>query len=126
MYANMGKVEKFQENVINDTRSFSIETFNKAHRIMTSSKKGVEVPQDQVEKFELLLLKLETLKLEQDQEDAFYDDAPEEFLDPVLQTIMKDPVELPGSKTIIDYLTIKKHLMNEQNDPFNRQPLELD
>lgn len=50
---------------------------------------------------------------------------------------MKDPVELPSSKNIVDYMTIskkyfkvnqylEKHLMNEPNDPFNRTPLTID
>jgi ubiquitin conjugation factor E4 B len=49
---------------------------------------------------------------------------------------MKDPVELPSSRNIVDYMTIskvsnyslhvEKHLMNEPNDPFNRSPLTLD
>jgi hypothetical protein len=39
-----------------------------------------------------------------------FDDAPEELLDPLMQTLMKDPVELPSSKNIIDYLTISKLL----------------
>jgi hypothetical protein len=66
-----------------------------------------------------------------------FDDAPEELLDPLMSTLMKEPVELPSSKTIIDYLTIsniflmfysysEKHLMNEPNDPFNRSPLTLE
>lgn len=38
-----------------------------------------------------------------------FDDAPEEYLDPVLSTIMKDPYELPSSKTIIDYMTISNY-----------------
>lgn len=38
-----------------------------------------------------------------------FDDAPEDFLDPLMQTLMKDPVELPDSKTIIDYMTISKY-----------------
>lgn len=37
-----------------------------------------------------------------------YDDAPEEFLDPLMATLMIDPVELPSSKTVIDRLTISK------------------
>lgn len=39
---------------------------------------------------------------------------------------MDDPVELPGSKTIIDRVTIKKHLMNDPHDPFNRAPLSIE
>ncbi|MFN9901854.1 MAG: U-box domain-containing protein, partial [bacterium] len=35
-----------------------------------------------------------------------YDDAPDEFLDPLMATLMEDPVELPSSKTVIDRITI--------------------
>ncbi len=64
-----------------------------------------------------------------------YDDAPEEFLDTLMSTLMKDPVELPTSKNVVDYMTIskilnlyplEKHLMNEPKDPFNRDPLTLE
>ena len=37
-----------------------------------------------------------------------YDDAPEEFLDPLTYELMEDPVELPKSNTIVDRLTISK------------------
>jgi ubiquitin conjugation factor E4 B len=57
---------------------------------------------------------------------AQFDDAPEEFLDPLMFNLMEDPVELPGSKTIIDRITIKRHLLNDPHDPFNRAPLTLD
>ena len=40
--------------------------------------------------------------------------------------LMDDPVELPGSHTIMDRVTIKKHLMNDPCDPFNRAPLSID
>jgi ubiquitin conjugation factor E4 B len=39
---------------------------------------------------------------------------------------MKDPVELPSSKTIIDRATIERHLLSDQHDPFNRQTLTAD
>lgn len=37
-----------------------------------------------------------------------YDDTPDDFLDPIMNTIMKEPVELPTSNTIIDLMTISK------------------
>ena len=37
-----------------------------------------------------------------------FDDAPDEFLDPLTFNLMEDPVELPDSKTVIDRLTISK------------------
>lgn len=85
--------------------------------------------------------------------DALTDDAPFEFLDPLLMTLMQDPVLLPSSKTVVDRSTILQHLLNEESgndyilftlylacgvfyivfyfclfaiDPFNRQPLTLD
>lgn len=41
-------------------------------------------------------------------------------------TVMKDPVLLPSSKTIIDRATIKSHLLSDPKDPFNRAPLTVD
>ena len=61
-----------------------------------------------------------------EEEEDLYADAPEEFLDPMLYTIMTNPVILPSSQLIIDLMTIKKHLMNDPHDPFNREPLTLD
>lgn len=55
--------------------------------------------------------------------DALTAEAPEEFLDPLMMTLMVDPVLLPSSRTIVDRSTIAQHLLNEETDPFNRQPL---
>ena len=40
-----------------------------------------------------------------------YDDAPDEYLDPITSTLMIDPVMLPSSKQIIDRATIARHLL---------------
>jgi ubiquitin conjugation factor E4 B len=52
-------------------------------------------------------------------------DVPPEFLDPLLNTVMTDPVKLP-SGVVVDRAVISRHLLNDQTDPFNRQPLTLD
>ena len=57
--------------------------------------------------------------------DAILEDAPSEFLDPLLDTIMRDPVKLPTSGTIVDRSTIATQLLQSDIDPFNRQPLQL-
>jgi len=54
------------------------------------------------------------------------EDAPEEFLDPVMATLMEEPVLLETSGTIVDLLTIKMHLKNDPTDPFNRKPLTIE
>ena len=49
---------------------------------------------------------------------------PENYLDPMMCEIMTDPVKLPKSDNIIDRLTIRKHLLSDKTDPFNRAPLK--
>ena len=52
---------------------------------------------------------------------------PDEFVDPVLATIMSDPVRLP-SGNVVNMSTIEKHLLNQasnQRDPFNNQPMTI-
>jgi len=51
---------------------------------------------------------------------------PDEFLDPLMFTVMRDPVRLPSSKTILDRATIKSHLLSDSKDPFNRVPLSIE
>lgn len=62
---------------------------------------------------------------QQDEEDDLID-PPEEFLDPITNTLMTDPVILPTSSKIVDRSTICRHLLSDQTDPFNRSPLTLD
>ena len=43
-----------------------------------------------------------------------------------MYTVMRDPVMLPSSRTIIDRPTIKSHLLSDSKDPFNRMPLTIE
>ncbi|PVZ99612.1 hypothetical protein BB558_004359 [Smittium angustum] len=52
-------------------------------------------------------------------------DIPEEYLDPIMYTLMEDPCLLPTSQTIVDYKTIKGYLLTDPRDPFNRKPLDI-
>lgn len=51
---------------------------------------------------------------------------PDEFLDAIMFTIMKDPVLLPTSGNIVDRSTITQIILNDASDPFNRKPLTVD
>lgn len=124
MYTNMGDLKEFHANVVSDERSYSNETFTKASKIL--SRGGFGVDGEVQKKFEVLTQALSKAKGEAEQEEIDIDDAPDEFLDPVMATLMEDPVLLPSSGTIVDRLTIKKHLMNDPTDPFNRAPLTMD
>ena len=45
--------------------------------------------------------------------------------DPVMDTLMSDPVRLP-SGMVMDRPIIIRHLLNSSQDPFNRQELTVD
>jgi ubiquitin conjugation factor E4 B len=61
-----------------------------------------------------------------DAEEDFGDDIPDEFLDPIMATLMVDPVVLPTSGTRMDRSAIRAILLGTPMDPFNRQPLSVD
>lgn len=48
------------------------------------------------------------------------EEAPDDFWDPIMATIMDDPVTLPTSEVTVDRATIMRHLLSDPNDPFNR------
>ena len=70
MYANMAHLEKFRENVVLDARSYSDETFAKAAKILSSTKKNVAVTADVQEKFEMLVVQLKEAKASAAQEEV--------------------------------------------------------
>lgn len=53
-------------------------------------------------------------------------DIPDEYCDPILNSLMIDPVILPTSGITMDRTVITRHLQSQQTDPFNRLPLTVD
>jgi len=122
-YLNFSEKEEFIRGVVNDERSFEIELFHETARLL---KKYSICDQEDIELFENFIVELEKKAKEKIDEDNFMkelQDIPDEFYDPITSDIMKDPVLLPTSKVITDRLTIMKHLLSDENDPFNRMKL---
>lgn len=76
----------------------------------------------EIEQFHHLQERVEELVIEKQRAEIDYGEIPDEFRDPLMDTLMTDPVILP-SGTIMDRKVILRHLLNSQTDPFNRQPL---
>lgn len=53
-------------------------------------------------------------------------DIPDDFLDPLMSTLMTDPVILPSSRITIDRATIERALLADPIDPYNRSPLTVE
>lgn len=61
---------------------------------------------------------------QRDDEDDEGADVPEEFLDSIMSSLMKDPVRLPSCGKLVDRTTVLHILLNDQIDPFTRAPLK--
>ncbi|XP_043248079.1 ubiquitin conjugation factor E4 A isoform X1 [Colletes gigas] len=121
IYINLSHSESFTLAVSQDGRSYSPELFKLADNVLVRIG-GVGILGD-LDQFAKKVTSAATNKRE---EDEILVNAPEEFLDPIMSTLMMDPVILPSSKITIDRQTISRHLLSDQTDPFNRSPLTLD
>ncbi|KAF0531124.1 Ubiquitin conjugation factor E4 [Gigaspora margarita] len=123
IYLNLCKRKEFVYAVARDKRSYDKKYFSKAASIL--SNKGL-FSQKNVSELEKFVNEVEeTIKSENEDEEEL-GEVPDEFLDPVLYTIMEDPVILPGSRTTVDRSTIITHLLSDTTDPFNRMPLKIE
>ena len=115
--------EEFIEFVVSDQRAYKYENFTKAVKLKNDYNK-VKVDMETYEKFDNLVFKKLKVAEETVKQNAVnFDDAPEEFLDPLTYNIMENPVILPSSKINIDRRTIEDYLLTNPSDPFNRNPL---
>ncbi|XP_055515619.1 ubiquitin conjugation factor E4 B isoform X3 [Leucoraja erinacea] len=110
---------RFAKAIADDQRSYSKELFDEV--ISKMRKAGIKST-IAIEKFRLLAEKVEEIVTKNARAEIDYGDAPDEFRDPLMDTLMNDPVRLP-SGTIMDRSIILRHLLNSPTDPFNRQHL---
>uniref|UniRef100_A0A8C1S359 Ubiquitin conjugation factor E4 A n=1 Tax=Cyprinus carpio TaxID=7962 RepID=A0A8C1S359_CYPCA len=122
IYLNLGDEENFCATVPKDGRSYSPTLFCQTVRVL----KKINKPGVMIVSFSLLADKIKSLADRHQREEETYSDAPDEFLDPIMSTLMLDPVLLPSSNVTVDRTTIARHLLSDQTDPFNRSPLTMD
>jgi len=122
VFLNLSEQGEFVRAVAGDGRSYSKELFQRAASIAS---KRVLKSDTEIEKLLLFVTKVEEMKATVEAEEDL-GEIPDEFLDPLMYTLMRDPVTLPSSRTVIDRATIKSHLLSDAKDPFNRAPLTLE
>ncbi|KAJ9498426.1 Ubiquitin conjugation factor E4 [Exophiala xenobiotica] len=123
VYLNLGDKENFVLAVARDGRSYKPENFVAAGNIL---KKFVLKAPEELSRWSRLIDKIKKFKEEDEAVDADLGDIPDELLDPLMYTLMEDPVRLPVSKIVIDRSTIRSHLLSDPHDPFNRVPLKIE
>ena len=115
--------EEFIEFVVSDERAYKYENFTKAIQLKNKHN-TIRIDTETSEKFEYLVYnKLKKAEKLVEQNTVNYDDAPDEFLDPLTYNLMENPVILPSSHINIDRRTIEDYLLSNPSDPFNRNPL---
>ncbi|SCU91994.1 LADA_0F13520g1_1 [Lachancea dasiensis] len=124
VYINLSEQPEFISAVARDGRSFSKEMFDRSVHIL-GTKTGL-VNDEFCVKLLQFARDAQDQKIAEEEEDLEMGEAPDEYLDPLMFTIMKDPVILPASRVTIDRSTIKAHLLSDSTDPFNRMPLKLE
>jgi len=129
IYVNLGHrnnnkefYEKFCLAVINDTRSYTPELIPSTEKVLWKTKGNEVMIIEQLIEVDNEIKKLAD-KVKKEEIDI--DEIPEEFLDPILTTLMENPVKLP-SGNVVDKSTIARHLLSDQTDPFNRAPLTME
>lgn len=141
IFQQLGPYEEFEKAVAKDGRSYSKDLFERAMRI---ARKTAIKTEEEIKELLDFVDKVEVIRVAEAEDEAD-GEAPDEFLgalrslslyrpkasshprslvDPLTYEIMRDPVILPSSKTVIDRSSIKQHFLSDPTDPFNRQPLK--
>ncbi|POY75438.1 hypothetical protein BMF94_1509 [Rhodotorula taiwanensis] len=120
IFLQLGPNTPFQTAMAKDGRSYSRDLFQRATRI---ARKTAIKTDEELSEIAAMVERVEVIKAAEEADDAL-GEIPDEYLDPLTYDIMRDPVLLPSSKTILDRSTIKQHYLSDATDPFNRQPLK--
>ncbi|MCL7039265.1 hypothetical protein MKW94_026029 [Papaver nudicaule] len=112
--AREDKENTFAAAIGNDGRSYSDQLFTEVLNIVGNRE------------FADLHAKVKLAASEALDTEAVLGEIPDEFLDPIQYTLMKDPVVLPSCKVTVDRSVIERHLLSDTTDPFNRSHLTQD
>ncbi|KAK8644354.1 hypothetical protein V6N13_123663 [Hibiscus sabdariffa] len=109
----------FPAAISSDGRSYNEQLFSAAADVLRRIGEDGRIIQDFIE----LGAKAKAAASEAMDTEAALGDIPDEFLDPIQYTLMKDPVILPSSRITLDRPVIQRHLLSDSTDPFNRSHL---
>ncbi|KAF7490124.1 Ubiquitin conjugation factor E4 A [Sarcoptes scabiei] len=121
------KYEQFCLAIGRDDRSYSPQLLIQAEQLLTTKLGQPMLGQDMLVVDRSVKEMLQRYK----NNEIPMEDIPEEFLDPLMNTLMSDPVILPNSHKVLDRATITRHLLrqvlsDDRTDPYTRTPLTMD
>lgn len=123
VYLNLCTRKEFIQAIAADGRSYRRSVFDRACNI---ANRHVLKSPSEIDAIQEMVGRIEKVKAEEAEEEEDLGEIPDDYADPLMATLMKEPVILPSSKAIVDLSTIKSHLLSDASDPFNRAPLKLE
>lgn len=112
----------FPSAISKDGRSYNDQLFSAAADVLHRIGEDGRI----IQEFIQLGAKAKVAASEAMDAEATLGEIPDEFLDPIQYTLMKDPVILPSSRITVDRPVIQRHLLSDSTDPFNRSHLTVD
>lgn len=106
-----------------DENHYNPQLFNRVNRVVRAKQ---IIPESEAIAFEALIARIEKEAEENINLESILGDIPDEFMDPLMSTLMTDPVILPSSKMTVDKAVIQRQLLNLSHDPFDRSELTID
>ncbi|KAI9153511.1 hypothetical protein LWI28_012482 [Acer negundo] len=125
IYVHLARGDKennFPAAISSDGRSYNEQLFSAAADVLRKIGEDMRVIQEFIE----LGAKAKAAASQAMDTEATLGEIPDEFLDPIQYTLMKDPVILPSSRITVDRPVIQRHLLSDSTDPFNRSHLTAD
>ncbi|KAK2655850.1 hypothetical protein Ddye_008902 [Dipteronia dyeriana] len=125
IYVHLARGDKeniFPVAISSDGRSYNEQLFSAAADVLRKIGEDMRVLQEFIE----LGAKAKAAASQAMDTEATLGEIPDEFLDPIQYTLMKDPVILPSSRITVDRPVIQRHLLSDSTDPFNRSHLTAD
>lgn len=125
IYVHLARGDKeniFPAAISSDGRSYNEQLFSAAADVLQKIGEDMRVMQE----FIKLGRKARAAASQAMDTEAALGEIPDEFLDPIQYTLIKDPVILPSSRITVDRPVIQRHLLSDSTDPFNRSHLTVD
>jgi hypothetical protein len=122
MFAEFSNNSGFRKGLIEETRFMNPIYIKKMLDVLFKKNKILESEYDTVMEVHNYIIE-EREKYNQNNSMDSSIEIPDEFLDPIMGSVIEDPVCLPNTDIIMERDVILRHLLENQDNPFNREPL---
>lgn len=122
-YTHFVGEDAFAFAVARDGRSYKADLFTRATAI---AKRRHVLTASKIQGFSEVAEAAARAHEADNEEEEDLGDVPDEFLDPVMSVLMRNPVKLPTSGNVMDRAVISRILLSDKLDPFNRKLLTED